>query len=187
MVYVERWLMNKLNLPEYNEYDQQKLKFGIKVIINDLWKVMLLYGISIILGCFALTVIVHLTFYFLRQVCFGYHFNNPVVCLIMSVITLPIGVKLLTLIQLQQSFIFGLYVTLVLIILMLAPVATLKNPLLGLKHKKFLKKKVFIRLGILSVIFLFTTIYFQQLIVYSVLVLTLSLLIQKLIGGQQNA
>lgn len=185
MDYVENWLINKLTLPHYSDYEQEKVKFGVKVIINDLWKALLLYGVSIFLNCFWQTLIVHITFYFLRQVCFGYHFNNPLICLIMSVISLPIGISLLVNIELQRYSILGLYGGLVLIILFLAPVATNKNPLLGLKHKKYLRKKVALRIGILSCIFLFVTVHLQQLMVYGVLILTLSLLMQKFIGGKK--
>ena len=60
--------------PHHSEVEQSKITFGVRMLFSDLYKFFAVYGTALLLGCLLEVLVMHLTFYFLRQVGLGYHF-----------------------------------------------------------------------------------------------------------------
>jgi len=140
--------------------------------------------IAFLLDCVVPTLIIHSTFFLLRQVCLGYHFNNLYVCLIWSTIAFPISANYIA--NLTMSFsTFYLYLHAVLLLLLiytLAPKGTLNQPIINQRHRIYLRKKMTIRLLLLVVVFYFSPQIIQVFIIYGVFLEVIMLIIQSIKG-----
>lgn len=169
----------------HTEIEKEKIRFGIQLIVNDIWKILFIYVVALILNCFIPTLITHIIFIALRQVCFGFHFQNSIVCLITSTISLPIGLYIINTINGSGGrfiFLIGLLSTLVL--LLFAPVGTKKRPIFNQNHRNHLRKHVIIRLAILWIVIFVLKEDFQLFILYAINLAVISVLTQKILGGR---
>ena len=171
-----------LNQEDYPSIKEEQLKFGIQIIVSELYKILLIYFVAFLLDCFVPTLIVHITFFLLRQVCLGYHFNNLYVCLIWSTIAFPIAAYYITDLTLNFSS-FYLYIGILLllsIIYILAPTGTDNQPIINQCHRSYLRKKMIIRLLLLSAVFCFSPLKIQVFIIYGVILEVIMLILQIL-------
>lgn len=180
---LENRLTSILIQENHDVVEREKIIFGVKLIVNDLWKLLIVYVIALCLDCFFATFITHFIFFMLRQVCFGFHFQNNFVCLVASIISLPIGVYLIKNINLDGSYIVFAAMFSTLLLLAIAPIGTKKRPVFNQKHRNYLRKKLFIRLFILWTIILIVNGYFQYFILYAIILIAVSVLTQKILGG----
>lgn len=168
----------------HTELEKEKIRFGIQLIFNDLWKVLIIYIIALVLNCFIPTLVTHIAFILLRQVCFGFHFQNSWVCLISSIVSLPVALYLVDRINLDSEYKFLIGILTSLILLIIAPIGTKKRPVFNQKHRIYLRKKLIIRLFILWLTILFLKENYQTFIMYAILLITISVIIQKILGGE---
>jgi len=180
---LEKRITNILIQESHVEVEREKISFGVKIILNDFWKFIIVYIIAILLDCFIPTLVAHLVFYILRQVCFGFHFENNFVCLIASIITLPIGVYLIYNLNYFKEYLTIVAAISSLLLVMFAPADTKKRPLYNQQHRAFLRKKLLIRLLIIWAI---TFVPYENIITpfisFGVILIAVSVLIQKLEG-----
>ena len=182
---IEDIIAKTLIQENHTEIEREKIKFGIRLIVNDLWKILIIYAIAFILNCFIPTLITHITFIVLRQVCFGFHFQNSMICLVASTISLPFGLYIITSINVNADhFIFLIGIISTLILLILAPVGTKKRPVFNQNHRNHLKKQVFIRLSILWIIIFVLKGDYQLFLLYAINLIAISVLTQKILGGR---
>lgn len=125
---IENWIANVLIQEQHSELEQEKIKFGIKIFFNELWKLVIVYMIAFLLDCLFVTFITHITFFALRQVGLGFHFQNSVICLLSSVVALPLSVYIIDQIQVNSPIVFPLLFLCTIFLCVLAPVGT-KNDL----------------------------------------------------------
>lgn len=168
----------------HTELEKEKIRFGIQLIFNDLWKVLIIYIIALVLNCFIPTLVTHIAFILLRQVCFGFHFQNSWICLISSIVSLPVALYLVDRINLDSEYKFLIGILTSLILLIIAPIGTKKRPVFNQKHRIYLRKKLIIRLFILWLTILFLKENYQTFIMYAILLITISVIIQKILGGE---
>ncbi|QCR33450.1 accessory gene regulator ArgB-like protein [Lysinibacillus sp. SGAir0095] len=179
---LENMLFTWLNQATYNEIEREKLKFGIQMIISESSKTLIIYLTAFFLDCVIPTLITHLTFFFLRQVCFGYHFRNLYVCIGWSLISFPLVTRYLANLDLDFStavhfFILGIFLVSIYI---LAPQGTENQPIISQQHRRYLRKKITVRLCLLVVIFFITPSAIKIFITYGLFLETLMLLLQLL-------
>lgn len=179
---LEETLFNLLIQEDYSSLERGKLKFGIQIVLSEFLKLIIIYFIASLLGCIIPTLIIHLTFFFLRQVCLGYHFNNLYVCVSLSVITFPIVAFFLIDIKLEFLDVhlylgFGI---MLLVIYLIAPKGTINQPIINIHHREYLQKKITLRILIIATIFCFSSWEVKIFIAYGVFLEKIMLVIQLL-------
>lgn len=180
---LEHRITNILIQESHDEIEKEKISFGVKLILNDLWKFIIVYLFAIQFNCFFQTLITHLVFYILRQVCFGFHFQNNLICLIASVFALPIGVFFINKLNYLNDYIDLAAALLTVVLILFAPVHTAKRPLYNQEHRAFLRKKLLIRLLIIWAVIFVSNVYpIHSFISYGIILIAISVLIQKLEG-----
>lgn len=183
---LENYLVNILIQEKHNYIEREKIVYGVRLILNDFWKVIIIYLIAYCLNCFTATLITHIVFYMLRQVCFGFHFQNNIVCLITSIISLPVGIFFIKSLNREDNYMLFLAIISTLVLLSFAPIGTKKRPVFNQNHRVFLRKKLFVRLSILWTISILLHEDFQYFILYAIVLIAVSILTQKILGGNIN-
>lgn len=182
---VENMIAESLIHENHTTIEKEKIRFGIQLIVNDLWKILMMYFIAIILNCFVATLITHLVFIVLRQVSFGFHFQNSFVCLAASILSLPVGLYIITNLNLNTSyFLLGSSILSTFLLLLLAPVGTSKRPVFNQNHRSYLRKQLFIRLVIVWIAIFTLKGDYQLFILYAIHLIAISVLAQKILGGR---
>lgn len=171
-------ISNFLINSKHSSLDQVKIKFGVQVILSELYKLSIIYGMAVLFNCFLETFITHLTFYILRQISFGYHLPNNLSCIIWSVISFPMSTIVLSLVYLDPLIIWSIMLLSLTVIFIYAPVGTQKHKILNVMHRKYLRKKLYIRLPIIICCLYFSPLYIQKFIVLGVFIQCIFLVIQ---------
>lgn len=155
MTFNEQRLLTKYdNLKALSEIDKVKLIHGWRVLITDLKKFLLLYALSIILGVSWQMIIVNISFLYIRQVAFGFHCSTFKSCLAMSVLLFPVLTYIVDNIQILKLNSLLVFLASIAILLVLAPLDSVKTKVQNKKHKVFLKRKMYKRLIIVSFLIL---------------------------------
>ena len=183
---LERGITNVLIQENHTEIEREKISFGVKIILNDLWKFVIVYSIALQLNCLLPTLITHIVFYILRQVCFGFHFENNFICLIASVVALPIGGYFISNFYSQNNYIIIVAAILTFVLVAFAPANTAKRPVFNQEHKNYLKKKLIIRLLVIWAVIFLANDSIDVFISYGIILITISVLIQKIKGEVKN-
>ena len=106
-----------------------KIKLGLEVLLINLMKGSVVYGISIITGTFWPTFITHLSYFSLRRTAFGLHAKSSFVCSITSILLFNLIPVMLQGVEVSDVVLFLLSPLLVWLIYLYAPADTEKNPL----------------------------------------------------------
>lgn len=176
--------MNALIKQEnFSTLDQAKIRYGVRIILTELYKAIIVYSVALCLGCFLPTLIIHISFYILRQVSLGFHFLSNIHCIFWSIITFPVMAAFLVAMPLPSWFIWSTGALSIIVIFSKAPIGTIKHPIVNEQHRLYLRKKIQHRLLIVSIAICITPSYFQQFIVLGVFIQCISLLIQLFKGG----
>lgn len=181
---IETVIVNTLiKQKNYSTLDQAKIRYGVRLVLSDFYKFLLVYSVALWLDCLLSTLIVHVTFYILRQVSFGFHFLSTISCIIWSIVAFPIMAAFLVAMPLPSWLVWGVGVFSVLTIFIKAPLGTAKHPIVNEQHRRYLRKKIQLRLLMVAVAICITPSYYQQFIVLGVFIQSVSLLIQSVKGG----
>lgn len=179
---LETALINYLDQEHYSGLERKKLTFGIQIVLSETFKLLLIYLVAFLLNCIIPTLIIHLTFFLLRQVCLGYHFNNLYVCLVWSTLAFPLAAGYIADIDVVIPTLY-LYTgsgILLVLIYMLAPKGTENQPVINQMHRNYLRKKMTIRLLLIVVVLILSPLKIKYFIIYGILLETTMLLIQTL-------
>ncbi|MEL4024856.1 accessory gene regulator ArgB-like protein [Lysinibacillus endophyticus] len=173
-----------LNQENFSPLEKEKLRFGIQIVLAEINKLLIIYLVAFLLDCFVPTLITHLSFLLLRQVCLGYHFKNLYICIAWSLIAFPIAINFLTnqFGNLSAIFLYIGFCILLLFIYILAPQGTENQPIISEKHRSYLRKQMNIRLFILIGVFCFSPEEMKVLISYGVFLEVFMLITQKIKG-----
>ncbi|MER2109199.1 MAG: accessory gene regulator B family protein [Solibacillus sp.] len=171
-----------MNQEHYSVLEREKLKFGIQILLSEFYKLLLIYLVAFLLDCIVPTLIIHITFFLLRQVCLGYHFNNLYVCLIWSAIAFPITANHLAnlSINIQRIYLYESAIILFLLVFIFAPKGTENQPIINQRHRSYLRQKMTIRLLLLIVVFCLSPLEIKIFILYGVFLETTMLIVQTL-------
>lgn len=164
--------------------DQVKLIFGWRLFVTDAKKLVVMYGLSLMLGCFTETLLLHASFYFFRQVAFGVHSKNFWTCLIVSCLVFPFSALLLKDLQLSNLQIWLLFSVGTLPLLCFAPVGTAVNAIRGAAHARYLRKKMYVRLCILALLILLLPVSIHKYLVAGLLIEAFTLIIPIIQKGE---
>lgn len=119
-----------------------KCKLGIEALINNMFKLSIVYAVAFVMNTFLATLFVHLGFLAIRTFAYGAHAKSSVGCIGISTLAL-VGLPLL----IQKTFLFPRVVLLLAALLIAyglweyAPGTTAKNKITSEVKKKRLKKR----------------------------------------------
>lgn len=179
---LETTLFNFLNQEHYSVLEREKLKFGVQIILSESYKLSFIYIVAFLLGCIVPTLIIHIAFFLLRQVCLGYHFTSLYTCLIWSAIAFPGAAYYLANLNINFPVTY-LYIGmgfLVAVILILAPKGTVNQPIINQKHRSYLRKKITIRLLLVVTVFYFSPLEIKAFIAYGIFIEVTMLIVQTI-------
>lgn len=183
---IESRIVQSLVQDHHNDLEKEKIAFGVKLIMNDLWKVVIVYLLAFLLDCFFPTLYTHAVFFLLRHVSFGFHFQNSILCLFSSILSLPIGVFLINKATISPILTIILAFVSTILLILLAPIGTKKRPIFNTNHKKYLKRKMYIRLLLIWCVLFIPADNLQKFVAYGMMLQTLSVVTQKIVGGIEN-
>lgn len=177
---LEKTLFNLLNQEQYTFLEREKLKFGIQIILSEFNKLLIIYLAAFLLDCIVPILIAHLSFFLLRQVCFGYHFKSLLTCIGWSMVAFPIAINYLADFYVNFSanllnIIFGI---LLVTIYILAPKGTNNQPVISKEHREHLRSKMKIRLLLLVGVYFVSPLVIKFFISYGVFLETIMLILQ---------
>lgn len=175
---IENQIVNLFTLESHNQMEKLKIKYGIKLIISEVGRLFIVYTIAILIGCLLEVVITHLTFYILRQVCFGFHFQTSRQCMVWSILLFPVLCKLIIYVDVNFILLSVLTLLFLLAVVMLAPQGTKKHPIINVAHRNYLKKKIYQRAVILYGIYLLLPNEFLKFITLGILLQLFMLLLE---------
>ncbi|MBA8772890.1 accessory gene regulator AgrB [Staphylococcus coagulans] len=167
-----RKLQEKQNL---DHLDFLRVRLGIQLVVMNLSKAIVTYGLALLVNTFLYTLIAHLSFVLLKQVSYGAHAKNSLLCHVQNILFFIAVPWLIVKYEIPYAFMLLLSLLGWLIVVKYAPAATRKLPIKS-SRKKELKIKSVVVMTLLIGISLFIPSPFQQLITYAITVQSLSLL-----------
>lgn len=163
-----------------------KIRYGLSILLINLFKMLILYGLAIILHVTKITFITHMAFLAIRTHAYGYHARTSLSCSIISIFLFVLLPMFLTPITLPKD---SLVLTMILNFLILnkyAPATTDKNPVENAgKMKKHKVMALIINLLMLTIIILTNNLHVSLLIALGTLMASLltTPIVYKLLGG----
>lgn len=135
-----------------------KVRLGMQTVMINLTKMIVTYGVSLLLGLFLYTLTVHLTFFIIRLNAHGAHAKNPLNCHILNLI-LFVFLPWLTL-KMNLYYLMLVFAIIGIVLLFkYAPGITLKQPIPNELHRKKKIKTTLYSFLIFIISFLFPTNY----------------------------
>lgn len=147
------WMNQSLSL---EELDFLKMKLGLEVILINITKGIVIYGLAVILNVFFYTLLLHFSYLMIRSKSFGLHAQSSLMCTLISIglfVIIPFFVKGIIL---HEFIIVTSFLCAFCCLLRYAPADTDKLPLIGAKKRENLRRHSVIRcilLGLISLWF----------------------------------
>lgn len=184
---LEERIFSKLISPDMNKLQFIRLKFGLSLLIDSIKKGLIIYGVAHLLNCFFETLIVHIGFLFLRQVSFGWHSSNNLICIIWSIIAFPIFTFLLEINYINNNFfLFTINLFCLMFLWFNGPIGTQVNSIPNIKHRQILHLKLKKRVLIIVFLSFIVPNFIFPYIVLGVFIQTTTLLIQIIKNGVKD-
>lgn len=127
-----------------------KVKYGLEIILINVMKFAIVYGIALVTGLLLQTVTVHLSYLWLRRYSFGLHATKTLNCTIISLTMFVLVPFVFQNVPSNNWIVLGTFAFILLNMLLFAPADTESLPLLGEEHRKTLKRKAMIGTLILT-------------------------------------
>ncbi|MRF36016.1 accessory regulator AgrB [Staphylococcus sp. KY49P] len=159
-------LRNNLDHIEY-----LKMRLGMQVLVNNFFKAIVIYGVSILCHMFLYTLTVHLSFFIIRHFAHGAHAKNSLACYIESLIYFVLLPWIVGYIQVPSLLMYPLALIGLIIISIYAPSATKKQPIPEQLRKGKKIKSICVTL-ILLLISLFLNEPYQQLVLLGIIIIS---------------
>lgn len=169
---------------ELSHLEKIKLVYGWKMVIADFKKLIFMYSIAFLIGCFIETLLIHVSFFAFRQVAFGIHSKSFYVCLVVSCITFPVSAFLLKGLEIGMIHIWITYFIAAVPLLLFAPIGSVVNAIRGRAHAQYLRKKIYVRLSILGMVILVLPSAITKFLIAGLLIETITVLISIIQKGE---
>ncbi|MGW7850592.1 accessory gene regulator AgrB [Staphylococcus xylosus] len=160
-------LRNNLDHIEY-----LKMRLGMQVVINNFFKAIVIYGVSILCHMFLYTLTVHLSFFIIRYFAHGAHAKNSLACYLESLIYFVLLPWIVGYIQVSSLIMYPLALIGLIIISICAPSATKKQPIPQRLRKGKKIKAICVTLMLL-LISLFLNEPYQQLMLLGIIIISI--------------
>ena len=163
-------------LQERNNLDRiayLKVRLGLQVVVSNIIKLVVTYGISFLCGLFFYTLATHLSYFVIRYNAHGAHAKTPVQCHVLNLLLFVLLPWLIVYTQISQVIMFIVAVFSFIILCIYAPSATKKQPIPQHMIKGFKIKTIVVSLIVIAISFLFPDPY-PQLIYTGVFLIAVS-------------
>lgn len=124
--------------------DLMKMRLGIQIIVLNLAKFMVIFFTAAQFNLLKETVFMSLVFGSVRRSSFGIHATNSIICTITSLTIYLLGSYISYNIEINNYFVFTIFLLINLLLYKYAPADTEKHPLLGKKLRSKLKRRAVI-------------------------------------------
>ena len=184
-------LLNYFNVSsKVDELDYLKCKLGLEVLLINLSKILIIYGLALILGILKETLMMHIPYMVLRNSAFGIHSLSDKKCTLYSILLfvgIPWFVK--QTIQLSVQYLFIIQIAILVLLFLYAPGDSSKYKVEE-KRKKKLKWESLLLAGLMGGILLLPVdLVHKNLVILGLVIETSMILpfIQKINfkGGQR--
>ncbi|KIJ87059.1 MULTISPECIES: accessory gene regulator AgrB [Staphylococcus] len=149
-----------------------KMRLGMQVVVNNFFKTIVIYGVSLLCHMFLYTLTVHLTFFLIRHFAHGAHAKNSLLCYIQSVIYFVLLPWIVGYVQVSSLIMYTLALVGLIIISIYAPSATKKQPI-----PERLRRGKKIKAICLTLIFLLISLFlnepYQQLMLLGIVIISI--------------
>lgn len=143
------WMNQSLSL---SELEFLKMKIGFEVILINITKGIVIYGLAMILNVFFYTLLLHCSYLVIRNKSFGLHARSSLMCTVISIllfVIIPFWVKDVILNPVVILIVFFVSFC---CLFRYAPADTEKLPLIGAKKREKLRRESAIRCTLLGLI-----------------------------------
>lgn len=178
---IEEKILTKLSNDSLSEKDQIRLRYGFYLVSDAIKKGIFIYIPTILLGLFLEFLVMHCSFFIVRQVTFGWHGRTSFECIVFSIIAFFICPFLLTFLLIPLTDMVILSVLVFGVILFIGPKGTKINTLNGVEISK-LRKKLLFRVFLLGGIFFIIPIHLQKYLLLGVIIQLIALLVQSFLN-----
>jgi len=138
-----------------DELRRKKILLAIEIFIINMSKLILIYGLAMLLRVVPLTLSTHGAYALLRRYSFGLHALNSTVCTVTSVCLFVLVPWSVYGIMISNSSVILFFAIIVLCLYLYSPADTKARPLIGKKVRQLLKKKAILSGIVLMLITLF--------------------------------
>lgn len=118
-----------------------KMRLGIQIVLINLTKFIVIFFIAAQFNLLKEAIFMSLVLGSVRRSSFGIHSNNSIVCTIITSIVFLFGPYLSYNLELNNYFVFIIFLVINLLLFKYAPADTEKHPLLGKKLRSKLKRQ----------------------------------------------
>ncbi|MBO1198326.1 accessory gene regulator AgrB [Staphylococcus simiae] len=152
-----------------------KIRLGLQVVVSNINKTIVTYGIAIFMHMFWYTLVMHIAYMMLRFHAHGAHAKSALLCYIQNIIIFILLPWLMIHLDINMWIYYILSFIGLIIVITYAPAATKKQPIPKrlVNRKKIFSISIYVILSILSLIIKQP---FAQLIILGLLIETISLL-----------
>jgi len=124
---------------QLNRLDYLKTKLGLEILLINLTKGLLVYGVALVVGTLFQTLVTHLAYSLMRRVSFGLHAKSSLNCTLISLIMFVAIPFLAQNVVINNFIVTPIFIICIACFYRFAPASTEKNPLVGAKRRKRLK------------------------------------------------
>lgn len=152
-----------------SEDDLEKISYGIKVIVSNFFKLVILFFTAHFLGILNYTILAIVSFAILRTFACGVHANSTIQCIIFNYLFFLGNVFLSINYPLSNNGIIVIFVASFILLCLYAPADTAERPLINKNLRRFLKIFSIIVASALFVIsLLINNSIYKSIIIYSI-------------------
>ncbi|GMK38603.1 putative AgrB-like protein [Paenibacillus sp. CCS19] len=117
-----------------------KMKLGIEMLLINVTKTLIVYGVSLVCHLFFQTLILHGAYYAVRRYSFGLHASTSLNCTLVSILMFVGTPQLSPYINLSNLAVVGLGLLFAALLYRYAPADTDKFPLIGAERRRKLRR-----------------------------------------------
>lgn len=149
-----------------------KMRLGMQVVVSNILKTIVIYGVSILCHLFLYTLTVHLSFFLIRYFAHGAHAKNSIICYLESLFYFVLLPWVVGYIQVSSLIMYPLALIGLLVLIKYAPAITKKQPIPQRLRKGKKIKAIFVTV-VLLVISLFLNEPYQQFILLGIIIISI--------------
>ncbi|MDZ5607873.1 accessory gene regulator B family protein [Bacillus pseudomycoides] len=146
----QRFIQYYKGIKTINELEKVKLAYGYRVVVREVKKLVIVYSIALLLGLFWELLVVQIGFLIFRQVSYGLHCPSFKSCIFVSCIIFPSLTWFAINTSISGLTIWILYICALALLCLMGPVSSQKTAVRGEAHRRFLRKKMYKRMVVLT-------------------------------------
>ncbi|PHK48692.1 accessory gene regulator AgrB [Staphylococcus edaphicus] len=149
-----------------------KMRLGMQVVVSNILKTIVIYGVSILCHLFLYTLTVHLSFFLIRYFAHGAHAKNSLVCYLESLFYFVLLPWIVGYIQVSSIVMYPLAIIGLVVLIKYAPAITKKQPVPERLRRGKKVKAIFVTL-LLLILSIFLNEPYQQLMLLGIIIISI--------------